>query len=84
MTSPRERLKHINTLRAMVDSYQDRKQRELDRPKLCDQSLEARGRYNLLVDRHCALRWALGYVGRHVDLETGHLTIPLDEPVEAA
>ena len=59
MTSPRERRKYINTLRAMAKAYQDRKQRELDRPKLCDESLEARTRYNRLGDRHGALRWAL-------------------------
>ena len=33
---------------------------------------------------HDAIRWALGFVGRNVNLETGELTIPLDEPEEAA
>ena len=59
MTSPRERRKYLNTLRTMAISYKYRVQRELDRPKLCDQSLEAQDRYNRLVDRHGALCWAL-------------------------
>jgi hypothetical protein len=33
--------------------------------------------------RASAIRWALGYVGRHVNLETGELTISLSEPEEA-
>ncbi len=37
-----------------------------------------------LEDEAYAIRWALGYVARHVNLETGELTIPLHEPEEAA
>ena len=31
-----------------------------------------------------AIRVALGYMGRHVNLQTGELTVPLSEPEEAA
>lgn len=31
-----------------------------------------------------AIRFALSFVERHVNLETGELTIPLDEPEETA
>ena len=37
-----------------------------------------------LWDEAHAIRWALGYVEQHVSLETGHLTISLDEPEEVA
>ena len=37
-----------------------------------------------LWDEAHAIRWALSYVERHVNLRTGELTIPLDEPEEAA
>ena len=44
---------------------------------------EARKSFRL-EDEAYAIRWALDYVARHVNLETGELTIPLDEPEEAA
>jgi len=84
MTGPEQRAKHITNLRKIADSYQNRAQRELDRPKLCDRSPGFPTVYNQLADMWLALLWAIGYVERHVNLETGELTIPLDEPEEAA
>jgi hypothetical protein len=59
MTTARERAKHIANLRKVADIYQDRTQRELDRPKLCDCNPPFPGLYNQLADQRDALRWAL-------------------------
>ena len=37
-----------------------------------------------LYDEAYAIRVALGFMGRHVNMETGELTISLDEPAEVA
>ena len=46
-----------------------------------DRAVHGLGKENMgfkLWDEAHAIYWALGYVERHINLETGKLTIPLD------
>ena len=87
MTSPRERfvttktdrLKKIKLLQAMGE---DLKYRGNIRANCVGEQKRARG-FKLWDEAH-AIRWALGWIERHVNLETGELTISLDEPEQAA
>ncbi|KKN17817.1 hypothetical protein LCGC14_0961990 [marine sediment metagenome] len=69
-------LVHVSTLRLMVVNF--------DTKAGGHEEEEQPAQAELWYRRASAIRWALGYVGRHVNLETGELTIPLDEPEEAA
>ncbi len=86
MTGPRERLattktdrlKKIKLLQAMGE---DLKYRGNIRANCVGEQKRAMG-FKLWDEAH-AIRWALSYVGQHVNLETGELTISL-EPEETA
>ena len=69
-THPADRRKHIATLREMIANFDAAAEGHEEDEKLCQAELWWR--------RAGATRWALYYVARHVNLETGKLTIPLD------
>ena len=78
-TTKTDRRKQIRILRERNARFQaegDRKIHSQD-PSISDQGYAAH-------DEAYAGRWALGFVARHVNLETGELTIPLSEPEDAA
>ena len=75
-TTPADRRKYIATLREMVANFAAGAEGHEEDEKLCQAELWWR--------RECATRFALGYVARHIDLETGKLTISLHEPEEVA
>ena len=69
--TPRERRKKIRLLQAESERLKSK-------GRAYDPGSEA------AWDLAHAIRWALYYAARHVNLETGHLTIPLHEPEEVA
>ena len=73
--TPTDRRKHIATLHEMIANFAAGAEGHEEDEKLCQAELWWR--------RECATRFALGYVARHIDLETGKLTISL-EPEEVA
>lgn len=87
MTGPRERfattktdrLKKIRRLKAMAGEKKDTGDRRVHGGV----SYRQTEGYDLLDDAH-AIRWALRWIERHVNLETGELTVALHEPEEAA
>ena len=74
--TPTDRRKHIATLREMVANFDAAAEGHGEENELCQAELWRCRAY--------AIRFALGYVERHVSLETGKLTISLEEPEEAA
>ncbi len=68
--TPSDRRKHIATLHEMIANFAAGAEGHEEVEELRQATLWWR--------RECAIRFALGYVARHVNLETGHLTIPLD------
>ena len=69
-----ERFCHTETLRLMRINFNSAAEGHEEEEQAAQAELWHR--------RASAIRWALGYVERHVNLETGELTIPLDEPEE--
>ena len=78
-TTKVDRRKTIRILRELNDRFQAEGDRKIHSPNL----VVARKGYQA-HDEAYAIRVALGFVGRHVNLETGELTISLSEPEEAA
>ena len=75
VTGKKDRRRHISTLRLMVVNF--------DAAAGGHEEEEELSQAELWWRRASAIRWALGYVARHVNLETGELTISL-EPEEVA
>ena len=76
VTSKTDRHRHVSTLRLMVVNF--------DTAAEGHEEEEQTAQAELWYRRASAIRWALGFVGRCVNLETGELTISLDEPAEVA
>ena len=76
-TTKRERRKWIRRLQNMEKRSQSTGDRQVDST---DRSVRDKG-YAAHDDAY-AVRKALGYVERHVNLSTGELTISLSEPAE--
>lgn len=71
-----ERRRHLITSRCMVDNFHSKAEGYEEEEHWTEAELW-----------HCrasTIHWLLGYVERHVNLETGELTISLSEPEEAA
>ena len=75
VTGKRDRRQHIATAREMVANFDAAAGGHEEEKELSQAELWWR--------RASTIRWLLGYAGRHVNLETGELTISL-EPEEAA
>lgn len=75
VTGKRDRCRHIATLCEMVTNFDAAAGGHEEEGELSQAELWWR--------RASAIRYALGYVARHVNLETGELTISL-EPEEVA
>ncbi len=71
-----DRRRHVSTLRLMVVNFDSAAEGHEEEEQMVQAELWHR--------RASAIRWALGYVERHVNLETGDLTISLDELEETA
>lgn len=78
-TTKTDRRKNIRLLRELRQHLKDTAQIRAHNAV----AAEARKSFKL-EDEAYAIRWALGWIERHVNLETGELTIPLHEPEEAA
>ncbi len=70
VTGKRDRRRHISTLRGMVTNF--------TAASAGHEEEEQTAQAELWWQRAIAIRWALGFVAQHVNLETGELTISLE------